>query len=65
VWFPNGKDDPSLALIRVAIDDAEFWDDAGAKGVRYAFEAVKAFVSRTTPSSVEGQHGRVKAGNPM
>jgi general stress protein 26 len=65
VWFPNGKDDPSIALIRVAVDDAEFWDDAGAKGVRYALEAAKAFVARKTPSPVEEQHGRVKAGTPI
>src|SRR5215204_5711695 len=35
VWFPNGKDDPSLVLIRVTVEDAEFWDNAGTKGIRY------------------------------
>ena len=25
-WFPNGKKDPDLALIRVRIDRAEVWD---------------------------------------
>ena len=29
-WFPNGLDDPELALLRVAVDKAEYWDTPGA-----------------------------------
>jgi general stress protein 26 len=29
-WFPNGKKDPDLALIRVRIDRAEVWDSRTA-----------------------------------
>ncbi len=25
-WFPGGKDDPNLALLRFDIDDAELWE---------------------------------------
>jgi general stress protein 26 len=25
-WFPNGKDDPNLALLRVRVHHAQFWD---------------------------------------
>jgi len=25
-WFPQGKDDPQIALIRVDVDHAEYWD---------------------------------------
>ncbi|MBC5991745.1 pyridoxamine 5'-phosphate oxidase family protein [Pontibacter cellulosilyticus] len=25
-WFPNGKDDPNVGLIKVTIDKAEYWD---------------------------------------
>ena len=28
-WFPDGLDDPHLALIRVDVDRAEFWDSPG------------------------------------
>lgn len=63
-WFPQGKDDPSLALIRVSVDDAEFWDDAGAKGVRHVFEQVKAIASRERPAPLSGEHGRVKSSDP-
>ncbi len=26
-WFPNGKDDPELALLKVNVDRAEYWDE--------------------------------------
>jgi general stress protein 26 len=67
VWFPKGKNEPSLGLIRVTVTDAEFWDNAGTKGIRYAFEAAKALLTREGPPIVEGQHGRVKSpdGEPI
>lgn len=65
VWFPNGKDDPSLLLIKVTVTDAEFWDNAGSKGIRYVIEAVKALVGQDTPDAVSGAHGRVKNGAPL
>jgi general stress protein 26 len=64
VWFPRGKDDPSLALIRVSVDDAEFWDDAGAKGIRHVFEQVKAYGKGERPAPVPGEHGRMKSPGP-
>jgi general stress protein 26 len=30
-WFDGGKDDPHLALIRVHIDSAEYWDTHSSK----------------------------------
>jgi general stress protein 26 len=59
VWFPKGKSDPALCLIRMTVDDAEYWDYAGAKGIRYAFEAAKAYAKGETPKTDEGQHARV------
>lgn len=58
-WFPDGKDDPKITLIQVTVTDAEFWDNAGTKGIRYAFEAAKAVLAGDTPKPVEGQHGRL------
>lgn len=62
-WFPDGKDDPKLSLIRVAVTDAEFWDMAGTKGIRYVFEVAKALVTGDTPDIASGQHGRVRSSN--
>lgn len=28
-WFPDGEDDPELALLKVTIDSAEYWDSPG------------------------------------
>lgn len=60
VWFPDGKDDPKLELIRVTVTDAEFWDNAGTKGIRYVFEAARALVHHKQPGPMAGLHGRVK-----
>lgn len=61
VWFPIGKDDPSLSLIRVTVNDAEFWDNAGAKALRYVFEAAKALIKKERPTISAAEHGRVKS----
>ncbi|MBX3205333.1 MAG: pyridoxamine 5'-phosphate oxidase family protein [Labilithrix sp.] len=61
VWFPEGKEDPTLVLIRVTVTDAEFWDYTGARGLRYAFEAARALLTKHEPAMGEGQHGRVKS----
>jgi general stress protein 26 len=59
-WFPRGIEEPGLVLLRVRAEEAEYWDNQGFKGVRYAFEAAKAYATGTTPDIREGeQHGRV------
>ncbi len=43
VFFPNGKDDPNLCLIRVEADSAEYWDGPGSaigKALYFAMTAV-------------------------
>ena len=30
-WFPEGKNDPELAALRVQVERAEYWDGADAK----------------------------------
>lgn len=41
-WFPGGPEDSQLVLLRVDPIEAEYWDTAGVKGMKYAFEALKA-----------------------
>lgn len=33
-WFPDGLDDPNLALLKVNVDKAEYWDSPSSKVVR-------------------------------
>lgn len=43
-WFPKGLDDPDLALLRVDVHDAEYWDSPSSKVVQLA-GFVKAMVT--------------------
>jgi general stress protein 26 len=43
VWFPKGKDDPSLAILIVSPTAAEYWDQSGLAGMKYALRALEAY----------------------
>jgi general stress protein 26 len=59
-WFPGGVEDPDLLLICVHAEEAEYWDNHGAKALRYYFEAAKARMGGTQQQVQEGeQHGKV------
>jgi general stress protein 26 len=49
VWFPGGKDDPNLLLLRVRGELGEYWDNSGTSGIKYLIEAGKAYLSGTLP----------------
>lgn len=49
IWFPGGKDDPELILLRVDGEAGEYWDNSGTSGLRYLIEAGKAYLSGTRP----------------
>jgi general stress protein 26 len=61
VWFPEGKDDPSLVIMKIDPIDAEYWDNSGMQGVGYAMTALKAYIKGETPSETDAaQHAKVK-----
>jgi general stress protein 26 len=43
-WFPEGKDDPNVGLIRVTIDKAEYWDSPNS-AVVHLYGVVKAAIT--------------------
>ena len=43
-WFPDGLDDPSLCLLKVAVEQAEYWDAPSSKLVQL-FGFVKALAT--------------------
>ena len=49
-WFPQGPDDDSVVLIKVAADSAEYWDTPGGR-LATAFSFVKA---KVTGERIEG-----------
>ena len=43
-WFPEGLDDPTLCLLKVSVEEAEYWDSPNSKLVQIA-GFVKALVT--------------------
>ncbi|HEY4162631.1 MAG TPA: pyridoxamine 5'-phosphate oxidase family protein [Dongiaceae bacterium] len=60
VWFPGGKSDPTLCLIRVDAREGEYWDNAGAQGIKNAYKMAKAYMQGKTPGIDEKQHAKVR-----
>jgi general stress protein 26 len=56
-YFPNGVDDPDLALIAVTINHAEYWDVKTNKATKI-FEMAKASMTGTAPQL--GEHAQVR-----
>ena len=48
-WFPGGRDDPNLLLLRVDGQAGEYWDNSGTAGVKYLVEVGKALLTGTRP----------------
>ena len=59
-WFPKGKEDPSLCLLKVTASDGEYWDNSGAEGLKFLFEGAKALVQGRKQEFDQSQHAKVK-----
>lgn len=46
-WFPKGIDEPDIALLKVTVEKAEYWDSPG-NVVAHAIALVKALATGTT-----------------
>ena len=53
-WFPQGKDDPNIGLIKVTIDKAEYWD-APNSAVVHLYGVVKAALTGERPDAGENK----------
>jgi len=53
-WFENGRDDPSVALLRVDARSAEYWS-SDKPGVVRAFEIAKAIITKSQPDVGENR----------
>jgi general stress protein 26 len=56
MWFPEGKDDPNIALLRVKIEKAEYWDSP-SNPLSYALNFVSALVTGEEPDN--GEHKKL------
>lgn len=51
-WFPNGKDDPELTLLKVHTSMAEYWDANSSRMVRF-FQQATAAITGNPPEMGE------------
>lgn len=56
-WFPQGLDDPKLALLAVDVDSAEYWDTPGSK-IMHLVGFAKAML--TGQKYEAGDHAKVE-----
>lgn len=56
IWFPEGKEDPELVLIKIDPLSAEYWDSSSSKMV-VLFNMAKALV--TGKEYGEGEYGKI------
>lgn len=53
-WFPKGLDDPEIALLKVSVETAEYWD-APNSTVLHAYGYVKSVVTGEPPHPGENK----------
>ncbi|HEU0252792.1 MAG TPA: pyridoxamine 5'-phosphate oxidase family protein [Pyrinomonadaceae bacterium] len=54
MWFPKGKDDPEVALLKVRLEKAEYWDSPSST-IGYALDFVSSLVTGKQPDSGENR----------
>ncbi len=59
-WFPKGLDDPNLALLKVEIESAEYWDVKSSK-MTQLFDMLKAAATGTRADKhMDTDHKEIK-----
>ncbi|MFN6962716.1 MAG: pyridoxamine 5'-phosphate oxidase family protein [Pyrinomonadaceae bacterium] len=56
-WFPEGPDDPHLCLLRISVEEAEYWDASDSKLVQLV-GFVKALA--TGQEADYGEYGKIE-----
>ena len=59
MWFPEGKDDPEIALLRIRLEKAEYWDSP-ASSIAQVVSFVSAFVTGKEPEFGENKKVELK-----
>jgi general stress protein 26 len=54
IWFPEGKEDPEVALLRVNLEKAEYWDSPSST-IGYALSFVSSLVTGKQPDLGENR----------
>jgi general stress protein 26 len=54
MWFPEGKDDPNIALLKVNLEKGEYWDSPSST-IGYALSFVSSLVTGKQPEFGENR----------
>ena len=58
-WFPKGTEDPDIALLRVHVEQAEYWD-APSSAMVHIYGYAKSVLTGTPPNP--GEHAKLSLG---
>ena len=59
VWFPEGKSDPNIGVLKFTALEGEYWDNGGMRGLKYVYDAALAYVAGGTLKTDDDQHAKV------
>ena len=54
IWFPKGKEDPEIALLRVSLQKGEYWDNPSST-IGFALSFVSSLVTGKQPDMGENK----------
>jgi general stress protein 26 len=57
IWFPNGLDDPNLALLKIEVEQGEYWE--GSNNVQLMVSAVKTLLTGQ-PGDIGGENKKIE-----
>lgn len=60
LWFPEGRNDPTLILLEVVPTFAEYWDRSGIEALRFMFDAPRSMATGRTLDEDEGKHAKIR-----
>ena len=59
MWFPEGKDDPEISLLRISLEKAEYWDSPSSS-IAQVVSFVSSFVTGKEPEFGENEKVELK-----
>ena len=59
VWFPEGKSDQNIALLKFTAHEGEYWDNGGMQGLKYVYDAARAYVTGEALKTDDAQNAKV------
>jgi general stress protein 26 len=62
IWFPKGKDDPEVALLRISLESGEYWDNPSST-IGNALSFAASLITGKEPDLGENKKVSLKSGS--